>query len=48
MNCFSELESATYGYSFALEVSYAILFGVIALVINCAGKFSILSKRKGL
>lgn len=44
MVCVTELESATYGYSFLLELLYAIFFGVIALVINAVGKFSVLRK----
>lgn len=44
MVCLTELESATYGYSFLLELLYAIFFGVIALVINGVGKFSVLRK----
>lgn len=44
MVCVTELESATYGYSFLLELLYAIFFGVIALLINAVGKFSVLRK----
>lgn len=44
MVCVTELESATYGYSFLLELLYAVFFGVIALLINAVGKFSVLRK----
>lgn len=40
--CVFELEVATYGYSFLLETSYALGFGLLALVINKFGKFSII------
>lgn len=44
VRCVMELELATYGYSFLLEFSYAIGFGLLALVINKFGKFPIIRK----